>query len=84
MAVEAIECRKSGNDHGYGQCLQELEMCGFSVAAIRQLLEEAEADHLPSKPNTPHDFTANAETPRDPRMPIPQSEWPRPRYGFAS
>ena len=76
MANEAVLCRASGDQYGYGQYLQELEAAGLSSTKIRKLLDEAE-----QRDSGLADVVSSGA--RDPRMPIPESEWPRPRYGFA-
>ena len=78
MAEEAVACRESGDHHGFGQCLQEMEAQRISSAKIQKLLADAEAAR--SNGSTP--AVASSKV-RDARLPIPQEEWPRPRLGFA-
>lgn len=73
MAVEAIHCRESGDHHGYGQYLLEMEAMGLSPGKIRSLVGTA---------GSPPNGSSNGSQPRDPRLPIPESEWERPRLGF--
>jgi len=69
MAVDAVACRDSGNQYGYTQYLLEMEAMGLDSTAIQALIASA------GNPS-------NGSGPRDPRLPIPEEEWERPRSGF--
>lgn len=67
---EARAARDAGNMPRYAEFTRVLmDEFGLTVEEIRHQINVHSAH--------------TAET-RDPRMPIPESEWPRPRYGFVS
>lgn len=76
MAIEAVKCRRERSPY-FGEFLKELEATGCSPSEIRAMLARAEAELPEPQP------TALQDDLRDPRLPIPEVEWPRVRHGFA-